>query len=362
MAALHFHSLRIQDIRRETPDAVSIAFEIPDDLAPVFGFIPGQNITLKATVGGEEIRRNYSICTSPSEHELRIAVKKIPNGRFSTYANTELKKGDLLDVLPPSGNFHVTLDRESARQYVAFAAGSGITPVISIIKTALETEKRSSFTLVFGNRNRSSILFREDLHNLKDKYPDRFQLIHVLSREKTDTPLQSGRIDAEKCALLGEKLVDFQRIDAFFLCGPEKMIFTVKAFLESAGIDPRKIHFELFATPESAVSSENNPASAQPALTDEKAEVVVKLDGITTRFELAYEGESILNAALRQGIDLPFACKGGVCSTCRARLESGSVHMDVHYALEQDEIEAGFVLTCQSHPRAGLVVVNFDTR
>jgi ring-1,2-phenylacetyl-CoA epoxidase subunit PaaE len=360
--SIHFHSLKVKDIRRETADCVSIAFEIPDSLKKEFTYSHGQNITLKTSIDGEELRRSYSICTSPQQDELRVAIKKADFGKFSGWANKQIKRGDYLDVLPPTGRFYTDLHPSNKKNYLAFAAGSGITPVISIIRTTLTSEPDSNFTLVYGNRNRGSIIFREELEGLKNKFINRFQIIHVLSREKTDAPINSGRIDAEKCGILCKKLIDLKSMDEVFICGPEIMIFTVKEFLETQGVDSKKIHFELFTTP----AEQTRLKTAQRELPVERQKsrstVQIKLDGIVTSFELGFENESILNAALKQGIDLPFACKGGVCCTCRAKLEEGEVEMDVNYALAPEEVKSGYILTCQSHPKTEKVVVNYDVR
>ena len=358
--SIHFEQLRVREVSKETNDCVSIAFEIPDQLQHKFQFIQGQYITLRTTIGGEEVRRSYSICSSPLDHELRVAVKKVSHGLFSTYANEQLKAGDLLDVMPPLGKFFTPLQADQKKNYVGFAAGSGITPLLSIITTTLQTETQSSFTLVYGNRNRHSIIFREALEALKNKYMNRFRLIHILSREKTDTVLNAGRIDSDKCNTLFEKTIDISQTDEFFLCGPEEMIFSVKTVLEEKGVDKKKIHFELFTTP----GQEQKKSSAQIIATDHqsKSRITVKLDGISFDFDLAKNGPAILDAALKQGADLPYACKGGVCCTCRAKLIEGEVDMDVNYGLEPEEIEQGFILTCQSHPRTEKVVVDFDVK
>ena len=246
--ALHFHKLTVKDIQHETKDCVSIAFDIPKELEKDFSFKQGQNITIKTTMDGEEIRRSYSICSCPLEPELRIAVKKVYDGSFSTFANQELKQGEVLYVLPPTGTFFTEVNIHNKKDYVFFAAGSGITPVISIIKTILLTEPESTVTLVYGNRNVSSIIFKEHLEALKDKHLQRFRIYHILSRERTEATINYGRIDAEKCRQLS-KLIDLTPVDEFFICGPEKMIFAVQEFLEANGIPKKKIHFELFTTP-----------------------------------------------------------------------------------------------------------------
>jgi ring-1,2-phenylacetyl-CoA epoxidase subunit PaaE len=357
--AVHFHKLKVKEVRKETPDCVSVAFEIPAELKNDFSFEQGQNITIKKTMDGEELRRSYSICTAPFENELRIAIKKVDGGKFSAFANDILKANDELDVLPPTGKFNTKLNKENRKKYLAFAAGSGITPVISIIKTTLQTEPQSSFTLVFGNRGRKSIIFFEELEGLKNKYLGRFNFINVLSREKTDAPINSGRIDVEKLAELN-RIVDYKNTSDVFICGPEEMIFCVKGFLESYGIDNKKIHFELFTTPgQNKTVTPKIQGSNSSAV---KSKVTIKLDGRSFDFDLGFDNDSILDAALKQGADLPFACKGGVCCTCKAKLLEGEVEMDVNWGLEHDEVEQGFILTCQSHPKTEKVVVDFDIK
>lgn len=359
--ATHFHTLTIKDIRQETSECVSIAFDIPEELQETFLFTQGQNITIKKNIDGEELRRSYSICSSPMEKELRVAIKKVDNGRFSTHANLQFKKGDLVEVLPPTGRFYTALNSTNRKRYVGFAAGSGITPLLSIIKTTLRTEPDSEFTLIYGNRNRNSIIFREELEALKNKYMNRFRLVHILSREKTDVPLNYGRINADKCAELAGKVLDITTSDEFFICGPEEMIFSVKDFLEAQGIDKKQIHFELFTTPgqkkQSGAGSQETGVDSGP-----KSKITIKLDGVSFDFDLAFNSDSILDAALQQAADLPYACKGGVCCTCRAKLVEGEVEMDANYALEPDEVKAGYILTCQSHPRSSKVVVDYDAK
>jgi ring-1,2-phenylacetyl-CoA epoxidase subunit PaaE len=361
--ATHFHQLTIADIRKETPDCVSIAFEVPDDLKTAYFFKHGQNLTLRTVINNEEVRRSYSICSCPTDNELRVAIKKAPYGKFSVWANNMLKKGDVLEVLPPTGTFFTELNPAHKKKYLAFAAGSGITPVISIIKTTLLTEPDSSFTLVYGNQNRSSIIFKEQLEALKNKFINRLAVHFLLSREQTDAAIYSGRIDGEKLNQLTEKLIDVQRMDDIFICGPEQMIFTVMNWLQERGIEKKKIHFELFTTPgEKAEVRSRKSEVRKEESTAEKSKVTVKLDGIAFDFDLPYDGDTVLEAALQQGADLPFSCKGGVCSTCKAKLIEGKVDMDTNYALEQEEVDAGYILTCQSHPRTGKVVIDFDIK
>lgn len=361
--ATHFHQLTIADIRKETPDCVSIAFEVPAALKDAYLFKQGQNLTLRTVMNNEEVRRSYSICSCPTDNELRVAIKKAPYGKFSVWANNMLKKGDVVEVLPPTGTFFTELDPAHKKKYLAFAAGSGITPVISIIKTTLLTEPNSTFTLVYGNQNRNNIIFKEQLEALKNKYINRLAIHFLLSREQTDAAIYSGRIDASKLNQLSEKLIDVHGMDDTFICGPEQMIFTVMDWLQQQGIDKKKIHFELFTTPgqKTEVRSRKSEAGKEEGTT-EKSKVTVKLDGIAFDFELPFDGETVLEAALQQGADLPFSCKGGVCSTCKARLMEGKVDMDTNYALEQEEVDAGYILTCQSHPRTEKVVIDFDIK
>jgi ring-1,2-phenylacetyl-CoA epoxidase subunit PaaE len=366
--AVHFHKLRVKDVKKETSDCVSIEFDIPESLQNDFSFAHGQNITIKKNIDGEEIRRSYSICTAPFENAIRVAVKGVDGGKFSSFANNQLKAGDELEVLPPTGKFNTSLNKENRKKYIAFAAGSGITPVISIIKTTLFTETQSKFTLVFGNRGRSSIIFFEELEALKNKYIDRFNFINILSRERTDAPISFGRIDVEKLAVL-DKMLGYTSMDEFFICGPEEMIFSIKGYLEQRGVEKKKVHFELFTTPgesgQSGVGSrESGVAIKRVEKNDEgpKSKITVKLDGRSFDFDLGMNSDTILDAALKQGADLPFACKGGVCCTCKARLIEGKVEMEVNWGLEQEEVDQGYILTCQSHPVTEKVVVDFDIK
>ncbi|MCX8021054.1 MAG: phenylacetate-CoA oxygenase/reductase subunit PaaK [Chitinophagaceae bacterium] len=357
--SLHFHPLTVKEVRRETPDCVSVLFDVPELLKKQFAFRQGQNVTLRKHVEGEEVRRTYSICSSPLENELRIAVKKQPGGLFSTYINDLLKPGDVLDVMEPAGRFYTPLHPGQKKKYLAFAAGSGITPVISILKTTLAVEKESRFTLIYGNRNRSSIIFLEELEALKNKYLTRFQLFHILSREHTDVPLFNGRMDEEKLKEL-DALLLFTNYDEFFICGPEKMIFCIKDFLEGRGIDKKNIHFELFTT------SSRNVTRQQKKYMDIKTDVsrvTLISDGRAFHLEIPARSEqTILEAAISAGADVPFACKGGMCCTCKAFLREGKVQMDVHWGLEDEEVEKGYILTCQSIPLSETLVVDFDTR
>lgn len=358
---IHFHPLRVKKIEKETEECVSIVFDVPENLEDVFQFKQGQSLTVRTKLNGEEVRRTYSICSSPFDNQLRVAVKKVDGGIFSTWANDSLKAGELLDVMPPVGKFYTELNPSQKKNYVAIVAGSGITPVLSIIKTTLISEPQSSFTLVYGNRTRNSIIFKEELEALKDKFINRLRIYHILSREKTDVDLNYGRVDVEKLELLFNKLIDLKSCDEFFLCGPEEMIFCIKGFLTGKNIPSEKIHFELFTIPGQKSSTVKTETKDEKE-TGPTSQVSVKLDGIMFDFELGYEGDSVLDAALKQGADLPYACKGGVCTTCKAKIISGEVNMDVNWGLEPDEVEKGFILTCQSHPKTDRVVVDFDQK
>ncbi|MFY7840001.1 MAG: 1,2-phenylacetyl-CoA epoxidase subunit PaaE [Lacibacter sp.] len=359
--SIHFHPLAVKEVKKETADCVSILFRVPEALQKTFQFTQGQSLTMRTIINGEEVRRTYSICSSPLEQELRVAVKKVTGGAFSIFANEQLQAGDVLEVMPPIGRFNTMLDAGNKKHYVAFAAGSGITPLLSIIKTTLAAEPQSSFTLVYGNRNRSSIIFFEELEGLKNKFIDRFNLIHILSREKTESDLNFGRISKEKCSLLFNRLLNIETADEFFICGPEEMIFTVKEFLETKKVDEKKIHFELFTTP--GQSKKYEVRSTKYEEDGPQSNITVRLDGRSFDFTIPLNSDTtILDAAMQQGADVPYACKGGVCCTCKARLLQGEVKMDVHWGLEQEEIEQGYILTCQSHPVSEKVVVDFDVK
>lgn len=357
--SLHFHPLKIKEVRKETADCVSILFDIPNNLQEQFAFTQGQNVTIKTTINGEEVRRSYSLCSSPLDNEFRVAVKKVEGGLFSTYANENLNAGDELEMMPPIGKFYTALNTGHKKNYVGFAAGSGITPLLSIIKTTLFTEPQSSFTLVYGNKNRNSIIFKEQLEGLKNKFMSRFQLIHILSQERTDAEINFGRIDIYKCENLFDTILTISS-DEFFVCGPEQMIFAVKDFLESRFVDEKKIHFELFTTSKQNAKTFNSKSQVDD--NSPKSNITVKVDGRSFDFDLPLNGNNILDAALKQGADLPFACKGGVCCTCKAKLIEGKVDMDVNWGLEKEEIEQGFILTCQAHPTTEKVVVDFDVK
>ena len=351
-----FHSLKIEDVKQETDDTVSIAFEIPSELVEDYAYIPGQYLTLKADIGGEDVRRSYSLCSAPFENEWRVAIKVVQDGKFSNYANKKLKKGMLLDVMTPTGNFVLNSDGSHKKTYVLFAAGSGITPVLSIAKSILHLEPNSDVTLFYGNKGFNSVIFREELEGLKNRYMDRLRLIHIFSRENLGNTIQKGRIDEAKVNDLYEAFLKDTEIDAVYSCGPEAMILAVKKGLMDKGVDASKIHFELFTAP--STKAETNTESANSPKIE--SNITVILDGDAYELHLDSTGQNILDAAQEAGADLPFACKGGVCCTCKAKIIEGSVRMDVNYALEPDEVEAGFILTCQSHPTSDKLVISFD--
>jgi ring-1,2-phenylacetyl-CoA epoxidase subunit PaaE len=350
-----FYNLTVSQVKRETADAVSILFDVPASLANTFDFIQGQYITLKTTIDGEEVRRSYSICSSPFEKELRVAVKQIPNGKFSTYANTKLSKGDTLDVMPPLGSFYTDLNNQNKKNYAAFAAGSGITPIMSIIRATLKKEQESSFYLFYGNKTRQSIIFNNDLEDLQKDYPNRLHIHHILSRDLSVNEKFRGRLSADKCRHFHNDVLNFTSLDEVFLCGPEEMIFDIKDTLMSIGVNESSIHFELF-TAAKALKHDEDSTKLNGAL----AQIQVIVDGDSFEFELAQNGDTILDAAMAADADVPFACKGGVCCACKCKVVEGTASMEVNYALDEDEVDEGFVLACQAHPTSDKLVVDFD--
>jgi ring-1,2-phenylacetyl-CoA epoxidase subunit PaaE len=353
----HFHPLAIKDIRPETPDAMSIAFEVPEELRDAYRFTPGQYLTLKTEHQGEELRRSYSICSGLDDGELRVAVKRIEGGRFSGLLGEAIKPGQALDVMTPMGRFGVEPDPALARTYVGLACGSGITPILSIIKSTLAREPKSRFFLFYGNRTTGSIIFRETLEDLKDRFVERLSVFHVLSREAQDISILNGRLDTQKIGLLLRTIVPASEVDHVFVCGPGAMLDDAEAALKKLGFADEQIHFERF-TP--AEGSAGRPAP-RPIIVDKtpKAVAEIILDGVRHSFPVA-EGEAIVDAALRAGLDLPYSCKGGMCCTCRARVVEGKVEMIQNYSLEAWEIEAGYALTCQALPKTERVVVDYD--
>ena len=351
-----FHRLAVNDLRREAADAVSMTFAIPKSLADDYSFTPGQYLTLRTTMDGEEVRRSYSICSGPDDGELRIAVKKVDGGAFSNWAADELKSGDELDVMTPTGRFGVAPAPEQARIHVGFAAGSGITPVLSIARGVLAREPDSQFFLFYGNRSTEGMLFREALEELKDRFMQRFSVFHVISGEEQDIPILHGRLDGEKVRVLLRSLVSASDVDHVFVCGPSGMSEDIEATCRDIGIAEERIHVERFV---SEFGGKPRAKKIVEASAPPKAMASLIIDGKRREVPVA-EDESILDAALRAGMDLPFACKGGMCSTCRANLVAGEARMEVNYSLEPWELKAGFILTCQARPVSDSVVVDYD--
>lgn len=354
----HFHSLTVSDMRRETRDSVSLAFAVPQELAGDFRFKQGQYLTLKTDINGEEVRRSYSICSGVNDGELRVAIKRVPGGLFSSFANDSLSVGDALEVMHPMGSFYSELDPQRRGHYLLVAAGSGITPILSIARTTLETEPESEVTLLYGNRATASTMFREQLEDLKNEYLGRFNLIFVFSREQQDIDLYNGHIDAGKCRTLFNRWIDVKKLDGAFICGPQSMTETVRDVLQECGAPAEKIHFELFAAAGSEQKREARAAAA--AQRTDMTEVTVIRDGRAMSFELAQNTRSLLEAGNEHGADLPFSCQAGVCSTCKCKVIEGEVEMDVSTGLEDYEVEAGYVLSCQSYPVSEKVVLDFD--
>ena len=352
-----FHPLRIARLDRETRDAVAITFDVPPELAPQYRFEPGQHLTVRARVGDADVRRSYSICSGTGDGTLRIAVKRCAGGLFSNYANERLKAGDTLEVMPPMGHFGVPLDAGTARHYVAFAAGSGITPILSIVRSTLAAEPRARFTLFYGNRASGTVMFREELAALKDVHMTRLNLVHVLSREEQDVEVLHGRIDGQRASALLDRWAPLADVDVVYLCGPDAMMRSVREMLEARGCPAARVRVERFAS--SIPRHEHKPAAVAPG-SAMQSEVTVILDGARRTFTLDRTKESILEAGLKHGVELPYSCKGGVCSTCRCRVVAGEVDMDVNFALEDYEVARGFVLACQSYPATDKVTVNFD--
>jgi ring-1,2-phenylacetyl-CoA epoxidase subunit PaaE len=350
-----FHRLQIDEVKRETIDAISLTFAIPEDLRRDYAFAPGQYLTLRRFVEGEDVRRSYSICSGLDDNEMRIAIKRVDGGQFSTWATDALKAGDEIDVMTPTGRFGIVPSPQEARVHVGFAAGSGITPILSIIRSVLTREPQSRFFLFYGNRWTHDMLFRDALADLKDRFLERFSMFHVLSQEEQDVAVMNGRLDADKVALLVNRLVPPSSIDHAFICGPVGMSETIEAFLKAGGVPSERIHVERF------VSDLNGAPRPKPVVAQEASRMRATLivDGKRREVPVA-GGEAVLDAALRAGIDLPYACKGGMCCSCRAKLVEGKAEMAVNYSLEPWEIDAGFILTCQAHPLTERVTIDYD--
>ncbi len=353
-----FHKLKVAEVRRETPDAVSIRFDVPLHLADVFGFRAGQHLTLRTELDGQELRRNYSICMAPDDREMRIAVKEMAGGRFSRWANTQLCEGMEIEVLRPLGRFVTPKSPCAAPRYVALAGGSGITPVLSIIRTVLKENRQARFTLVYGNRDSASIMFLEELAGLKNRYIDRLEVYHILENEEDEIALFNGRLDQEKCDALFSSLVDVVHADTAFICGPGPMMDAVERSLRTHGVADDRILVERFST--SGISSERS--AREHALQDEAdgTQLVVTLDGRRSKVTFDAEKGNILENVKAAGLQAPYACKGGVCSTCRAKVLTGTVAMKNNFGLTAEEVAQGYVLTCQSVPTSREVSLTYD--
>jgi ring-1,2-phenylacetyl-CoA epoxidase subunit PaaE len=364
MSTPHFHSLLVKRIEPLTADAAQITFAVPTDLHGAFEFKPGQFLALRAKIAGESVRRSYSICSTPEllakSQEISVGIKRVEQGVFSSWANTQLQTGDAIEVMPPDGRF--VSKTPDAKMRLMIAAGSGITPVLSMLTHGLAADASSRFALVYGNKRVNTIMFNEALQDLKDRYPGRLQLIHILSRQATELPLSHGRIDPEKIQDLTRSLIDVKQVDEAFICGPEAMIEATEAALQAAGMAKERIHSERFASANTtkfiAPRAATTPTTGQKAF---KYKLEVILDGKTNAMQLG-DDSTVLDTALEAGLDLPYACKGGVCCTCRAKVIEGKVSMDKNFGLEAWELEKGFVLTCQARCQTPKVVVSFDER
>ena len=356
-----FHPLTVAAVERLTDDAVAVTFAVPDELLEDYRFEPGQHLTVRATIHGQEVRQSYSICQSRGaagmEHLRRVAVARVPEGRMSTFLNDVVAPGDVLDVMTPLGSFTCPTRPDGIRHHVAIAAGSGITPVIALLTTALEEEPGSRATLLYGNRRTSSIMFLEELEDLKNRFPGRFQLIPVLSREAQDVELFHGRLDRERLQAIFAALVPVDQVDEWYLCGPFGLVTGAEELLRERGVDPSHVHHEIFHV-------DDGTAPRRPVVVDAgappEAVVTINLDGRTTVIPMPSREETILDATLRVRPDAPYSCTGGVCGTCRARVVAGEVRMDRNYALEPEEVAAGVVLACQSHPVTDAVSLDYD--
>ena len=352
-----FHPLCVADVERLTDDAVAITFDVPEELAEDYRFVQGQHLTVRTDLAGDDVRRNYSICAPAGSGRLRIAVKRLEGGAFSAYALERLQPGDTLEVMTPTGRFFTELDPTARKHHCCIAAGSGITPLLSIVATTLEAEPHSRVTLLYANRTSRTVMFLEELEDLKDRFPDRFHLVHVLSREPQEVEMFSGRLDGERLRRMLDTILPPDTVDEWFLCGPYEMVTQLRDTLTESGVDRRHVHAELFHVGDTPPRARRTEVPQELA---EGAEVTIVLDGRRSQFRLGADGKSVLEAALDVRSDAPFACKGGVCGTCRAKVLEGSVEMDQNWALEPEEVERGYVLTCQSHPSTEKVVLDYD--
>lgn len=356
--APRFHELKIARIARETPDAVAVAFAIPPELRDAFAFRPGQYLTLALDIDGEEARRSYSICSAPGDETLSVGVKKVADGRFSSFVNEKLSVGDSIRVMPPEGRF--TSLAGERHDYILIAAGSGITPMLSIVRTVLAHEPDSTITLIYGNRSTDTIMFREELDDLKDRHMRRFSVVHLLSREAQDVELFNGRIDGARIGELARRgLIDLGSADGIFLCGPGEMIDDVSDALKALGVEEDRVRFERFTPSGEAARPRPRSIEAQQAAED-GVQIEVVLDGVRRTFPMSDSDATVLDAAHRAGLEIPYSCAGGMCCTCRCRVAEGQSEMAVNYSLQPWEIEAGFTLACQTRPTSSRLVLDFD--
>ena len=365
MSDTHFYTLKVADVQPETDTAIAVTFAVPAELQDKFTFIQGQFLTLRAEIDGEDVRRSYSICSGINDGHLRVGIKRVKNGKFSNYANDSFKPGMSVEVMPPQGSFYSEVKADQKKNYMCIAVGSGITPMISIMKTVLDTEPESKVTLIYGNRRSNSVMFKDELNFVKNRYMDRFQWINVMDYEDQGADLLNGRIDnAKGYALQKAGLINIKAVDEAFICGPEAMMSEVSRGFRMEGLTDDQIHYELFAnSSEDSKERLEKAAKRKEAFGENKmSKVTVRSDGRAVMFDLAAVGENILDAGMHNGLDLPYSCKAGVCSTCKCKLIEGEVDMDISHGLEQHEVEAGYILSCQAHPLTDTVVVDFDER
>jgi ring-1,2-phenylacetyl-CoA epoxidase subunit PaaE len=357
MATPRFHSLQVRQVQHATRDAIAVTFDLPLELADDFNYVQGQYLTLRTTLEGQEVRRSYSICSAVQDQRLRVAIKRVNGGVFSNWAADHLRPGVAIDVMPPQGQFHLPLQPEAQRHVVAFACGSGITPVLSIVQSTLLAEPLTRVTLVYGNRSSGSVMFKEELEDLKDSYLGRFNLVWVMSRESQDIDLFNGRIDYDKCCQLLEHWIDPRGIDTAFICGPQDMMQATERALLDKGVAAAGIKTELFGT----VQDDGRVrVSRAPVQGSGQCHVDVVIDGTRSSFVMDKNKDNLVDAGIKAGLEMPFSCKGGVCSTCRALVVDGEVDMDINFALEDYEVARVFVLCCQSYPVSDRLTIDFD--
>ena len=347
-----FYPLKVARADKETPDSVVLHFDVPQDLVEQFRFHPGQHLTIKSNINGEDLRRCYSICSAPGENSLQVGIKAISEGRFSNFAVNEVQPGDELEVMTPQGHFGFSPSPERKVNYLGIAVGSGITPILSMLKSALEQEDNSTFTLLYGNRNVNSMMFRNQLLGLKNRYPDRLHVSYFFSRETNEVDLWNGRLDGDKLRELGSNLFNWSDFDACYVCGPEEILESCYTALVEGGLSEDNYHVERFNTV--------TKSKAKPVNQSENTQVTLKRDGRIMKIDMTSQDDSLLDAALRQGVDLPYACKGGVCATCICKVNSGQVEMGTNYSLEADQVEDGYVLSCQAVPTSSEIEIDFD--